>query len=317
MANVFTQLINNGQTTLGVIMNSSVTSMTVSSGTGFPSDGEFYILINTEIMLVTSVTGSVWTVERGVEGTTAEGHAIDVEIKAVTTATQLARFQREHAYFPIDTTPRFNITDPATGDRAVVADFTWVNQGASTAVDRDGKIVLTRPPNGIGEHFSGLFLTAPAAPYVVVACFNYNGPRGPAGFSAAPPFPQIELAFRVNSSGRLMSASANARGDDEGDPWVVQVKKMTSATALSASSSEDDWDYSEGPVWFKIEDNNTNVLFYTSTNGIDWIQMYSETRTTWLAGGADEIGFGVNASADTGALVPYDIQLEVLHFGLE
>src|SRR4051812_31816866 len=53
---------------------STDTTITVSSSNGYPTDGEFSIKIDREIMLVTNITGTDWTVPRAQEGTTASGH---------------------------------------------------------------------------------------------------------------------------------------------------------------------------------------------------------------------------------------------------
>lgn len=69
-------LANDIQTTLnGAIADGVTTSITVTSGTGFPA-ANFRIRIENEIMLVTSVGGGTnWTVTRGAESTTGAAHA--------------------------------------------------------------------------------------------------------------------------------------------------------------------------------------------------------------------------------------------------
>ena len=67
---------NNAQTTLNGDISNSTTSVVVLSGTTFPSGGQFRILIDSEIMLVTSISGGVtYTVTRAQEGTAAVFHA--------------------------------------------------------------------------------------------------------------------------------------------------------------------------------------------------------------------------------------------------
>lgn len=46
----------------------------MASGSAFPSQGKFTIIIDSEILLVTGVSGTTWTVERGHDGTTAAAH---------------------------------------------------------------------------------------------------------------------------------------------------------------------------------------------------------------------------------------------------
>ena len=65
---------NFAQTTLAAaITDTSGTSITVTSETSFPAVN-FIISIDTEVMLVTNVSTTTWTVTRGYEGSTAATH---------------------------------------------------------------------------------------------------------------------------------------------------------------------------------------------------------------------------------------------------
>lgn len=65
---------NFAETTLGAaITTTDGTSITVSSSAGFPNV-DFIIAIDTEVMLVTNVSGTTWTVTRGYESSTAATH---------------------------------------------------------------------------------------------------------------------------------------------------------------------------------------------------------------------------------------------------
>lgn len=74
--------IDGRSTTLNGAINSSVTSITVASATGFPAFGNYVIQIASEQMLVTGGQGTTtWTVTRGFNGTVAasqsNGAAVD------------------------------------------------------------------------------------------------------------------------------------------------------------------------------------------------------------------------------------------------
>ncbi len=61
------QYTNAAASTLHAGINSVVGSLTVNSAVGFPTQGNFRILIDTEILLVTAVAGNVFTVSRAAE----------------------------------------------------------------------------------------------------------------------------------------------------------------------------------------------------------------------------------------------------------
>lgn len=67
---------NNAQSSLTADVSNVATSVSVLSGTTFPAAGNFRILIDAEIMLVTVITGgTTFTVTRAQEGTVAVFHA--------------------------------------------------------------------------------------------------------------------------------------------------------------------------------------------------------------------------------------------------
>lgn len=64
-------------------------SLTVSTAVPFPTVPQFRLLIENELILVTAVAGAVFTVTRGVEGTTAAAHAGGTGVFQVLTAAAL------------------------------------------------------------------------------------------------------------------------------------------------------------------------------------------------------------------------------------
>jgi hypothetical protein len=92
--------LNNGNTTLNGTITSGATSLVVSSATPLPTAGDFRILIDTEIMLVTAVSGTTLTVTRGIEGTTAAAHTTGAIVACILTAAALSRLR---TYPPLQT----------------------------------------------------------------------------------------------------------------------------------------------------------------------------------------------------------------------
>lgn len=80
------QFVNNANSTLSVAANSSQTSITVTSAVPFPSVGNFRVIVDTEIFVVSAVSGSVFTVARGAESTTAAAHSLGATVTAILTS---------------------------------------------------------------------------------------------------------------------------------------------------------------------------------------------------------------------------------------
>ena len=85
------QLANNAQSSLNGAITSGATSLVVNSAANFPTSGNFRITIDSEILLVTAVSGTTFTVTRGVEGTTAAGHSNGATVTHILTAASLVK----------------------------------------------------------------------------------------------------------------------------------------------------------------------------------------------------------------------------------
>lgn len=85
------QFANLAITTLSGGINNVQTTVTVADATGFPPSGDFRIVIDRELMLVTAVSGSTFTVTRGIEGTTAATHNDGADVACVLTVESLTK----------------------------------------------------------------------------------------------------------------------------------------------------------------------------------------------------------------------------------
>ena len=78
------QYTNDAATTLNGVVAAGDATITVNSTTGFPTTGNFRIRIDNEILLVTNISGTLWSVNRAVEAAsgvqTAAAHANNAAI---------------------------------------------------------------------------------------------------------------------------------------------------------------------------------------------------------------------------------------------
>jgi len=80
------QFSNLAQTTLGSSISAGATSLAVASASGFPASGQFRIVIDQEIFLVTVVSGTTFTVTPGYESTTQASHTSGAAVAHILTA---------------------------------------------------------------------------------------------------------------------------------------------------------------------------------------------------------------------------------------
>lgn len=106
-------LANDFATTLAGAVDNSTGTLTVVLASGAPAPN-FRIRVDDELMLVTAVAGTTWTVTRGIEGTAAASHASGAVVVHVLTAGALAQLFVDHAPAAAD------ISDSSAVGRAVL-----------------------------------------------------------------------------------------------------------------------------------------------------------------------------------------------------
>jgi hypothetical protein len=134
------ELISNTRTTtVAVALSAGGTSLTVAAATGFPAAatgvaqfrarlGNPAVPISLELVLVTNVAGAVWTITRGIEGTTAVSHPVGHAVTLVATAGALENLVNVYAGDVLTATTRDLAFDAGDFDVALT----------------DGQAVVTR-----------------------------------------------------------------------------------------------------------------------------------------------------------------------------
>jgi hypothetical protein len=115
------QFANNAATTLSAAVETTDgTSISVASAAGFPTKGNFRILVDDEIMLVTAVDGTTWTVTRGAESTTGATHSNGAAVTHVLTAGAVQTLQdaANITYTPGTLSDWDGAADPGNADDA-------------------------------------------------------------------------------------------------------------------------------------------------------------------------------------------------------
>lgn len=305
------QFKNDAATTLDGAINNSVTSITVSSATGFPSSPQFRIAIESEIMLVTAMSGVNWTVARGQESTTAASHADTLAVVHVLTAGALdKRRADDHGYDSVSSRPAGGAPGrlfiPQDGlslmrddgsnfipfgvmykfkQPLAVAGFTWVNQGGSTAVDQGGLIYLTAPLTS-GNAQRILEINAPGTPYTITAAF-----KALADISNGRTM--VGLVWRESGSGKTHNVSIEFSNSFGTNGLYVRCIKYDSNTSENSDYLKKLVWLNVDTFWFRITDDGTNRTTYMSSDGVNFTQIHQVGRTDFIT--ADQVGFFIDA----------------------
>ena len=129
------QYKNFGLTTLNEALDDTETGVDVVNAASFPTEGDFVINVEGELMKVTAVTSNTFTVTRGVEGTTAVPHPLGATVKNVLTADMVATLAPDTGWHEVG----------GTGEPAF--ENSWVNYGGSfntAAFRRIGNVVYLK-----------------------------------------------------------------------------------------------------------------------------------------------------------------------------
>ena len=304
----YERFANGGLSSLDAGINDSVTSLTVKSAVGFPTGGNFRIIIDSEIMLVTDVQGKVFTVTRAQEGTSAASHDADAAVFHVLTAAALAQRDIEQfatgalanrdsagqpgrLYLPTegyvhqdngslwDMLPLGRVTPPASGD------FSWVNQGSATVTDTKGMMVLTTPSSASADSLRCLVKSAPATPYKITVGFLAQNPIYTSSYAT----PQFGVCWRESGSGKLLTYGWGSNNY----PLYFLYAQWTNPTTISGGV----FSYGtppQAPYWVRFGDDGTNRTVDVSSDGFNWVPVQTpQGRTVFCT--ADQVGIFANS----------------------
>lgn len=279
---------NSAQSTLLSGITAGAATLTVASAADFPTAAQFRLIIGTggsrELLLVTGVSGAVFTVDRGIEDTTGAIHSANDKVTLVETEAGQERFQRDWS------NPLWGLGVPmqlldASGAALTASSFSDVNMtNASKADVTGGSILMKHDAQGAANDYALIVKSAPTVPWTLTVGFIPNL------LSEATNFPSAGVVVHQNSTGEFYNFFMISSGSQPGN--VLRCHKFASPTSSATVFLDfDNWSAAT-VVWLKIEDNNTNLKFSYSTDGVHFLLLGEEARTTFLT--PDEIGFAIN-----------------------
>jgi len=300
---------NNGGSSLSASIDDTALSLTVASATGFPSDGNFRIIVDSEIMTVIAVVGTTFKVLRAQEGTSAASHSLDAGVFHVVTAGALASRdddarassafvnrdaagQAGRIYIPTngyvardngvswDSMPLWKMSPP------VIADFTWENQGTSSVTDVKGVVVLEPQSIASGESLRMLLKAAPTPPYSITIAVQALSGNKTSGSGS-----QYGFCWRDSASGKVITWGPGCEGT--GYPikfWHTRWASSTSVTTQVANY----YIGSTNPYWLRMTDDGTYRSIAFSGDGYRFENITTpESRTTHIT--PNQVGIFANS----------------------
>lgn len=303
-------------TTASINNTSNPVTFSVSDPTTFPSGGNFRIIIGSEILLVTSVSGSNFTASRAQEGTSIASHSSGSVITHILTAQSLKNivgdFNLVDTYsnrptagvpgriFRTTTSPGVYWRDNGTtwdmyfNDygplNPSISDFTtWVNQSSTTAtVDfTNGIYTLScasdANTNGRTEDLALRVKTAPSTPWTLTIAMRIRCAPG-AAVSAG-------LVTRDSGTGHITALAITPAGGVAfiwrwNDPQSFSGNPWNSTNAATVIGSQ--------ITWLRVVNDGTNFVWSFSFDGIQFHRVYTEAVSGAFVATCNTIGFYLN-----------------------
>jgi hypothetical protein len=270
----FERFVNNAITTLNGSINASQTTLIVVNASSFPTNGNFRIIIDSELMLVTGVSGTTFTVTRAIESTIGATHASGKDVKAVLTKGALNRSYTEIIGDITDNTPKLGSFTDKNGALLNKASFTEINTAGATFSDFEGGIkCLSNGDSGTSVRM--LARALPSTPYTITIAFTqfYYEPTG-------SDFPQAGIGWRDSGTNELHLCIAHANSSF---PFGHEVSTFVDENSFNGSDFAADPFYAATNLrWLQINDDGVNFKFRVGANGVDWFELADVSRTSWL-----------------------------------
>ena len=163
-----------------------------------------------------------------------------------------------------------------------VANWTWVNQEAATAVETNGGIALTAPIQ-TGDDWRLLVRAAPSTPYTITAGILSN--LMPVDYAG------LGIGWRQSSDGKMVSYEVN------GANQYASVIKFNSETSWNGTYVDRPLKAGRNLFWLRITDDGTDRKCWISVDKCTWLELHSVGRTDFLT--ADQVWFGVQSNNGT------------------
>lgn len=316
------QFANNVSTNLNLAITSGATSLTVNSAIGFPATGNFRIIIENEILLVTGVAGTTFTVSRGQESTTAAAHVQGAVVTHILTAGGIKTLQGIVDLFANRPTASASgrIFAPSDGGLIEIDDGTnwhpivngivcnqpplaasWTAFNAPTSIaDSNGAIIVTGNNDGASTINRGYAIAGTASAECAVAFL----PISP--FPASSAIMLVGAMLRESSTGKsyVLGMTIDFTGGAE-PQTLIQLHLYSGdvrTTSVNYSSSDD----GNGPLFLRVRVSGANLIAEGSRNRFTWTQLDTRTVASVFTSAPNQTGIateGVNGAPH--ALLPH------------
>lgn len=166
----------------------------------------------------------------------------------------------------------------------------------TTFTDKFGAIFLNASTTSSGAT-EGAEMTLSGAPYTIEAVY----------YPLLKPANNSETGIGIRDSGGgkvLLFDTYWATG-----VFTVQVVQLTTLTSFSSTPFSASLPFRGGPIHLRIRDDNTTLFFEYTTDGKNFLTLYSQLRTAWLPVTATRAGIycGISTQVSSQTLISWSV----------
>lgn len=281
------QYANLPVTTLDGAIDSSTTTVVVDDGSKMPA-ANFRIVIELELMFVTSRSSNTLTVVRAIEGTSAASHADTVAVAAIITKGAMDQIALDTIYRSgsgVSRTGALSADDDEFDDDSF-SGWTQVYHGSSptlSLVEQDkGLSIKLGAGGGAAVHTAWMKAKTPSSGDYIQCGYSAWGGGGA--------YPHFQLIF---ADGTTYNAGNQVMFGYSPNEEVHTLRSMTgynTQTAFSNPGTTKMWSVPTLHLRMTFKGSNTWDTF-VSPDGIQWAQIHSNRSMGSLT--PSHVGFGV------------------------
>ncbi len=202
------------------------------------------------------------------------------------------------AYYGLDAQPATpgSLDDEFNGTSLDGSRWIWFNQGGATASVGNSLLTLQDSPDP-GNDFRGIYQHVPAPPWTVVTKIEAMDMVSYSNWA------QVGLVL-IDGTGKAITCDLSVR--TSGPTFGFEFSNWNSGTSWNSFAS------SGGivgttpsvafPLWFKLQDDGTNITCSFSRSGTLYFPVGTASRTAWLSSGPTGVGLMVGSNG-TNAVV--------------
>jgi hypothetical protein len=195
------------------------------------------------------------------------------------------------AYYGLDAQPAMpgGLDDEFNGLSLDMTRWSWFNQGGASSSLGNSLVTLQAPPNS-GQDARGIYQTAPAPPWTVVAKLvaldmaSYNN------------YAQAGIIM-VDGSGKAVTCAMSVRSAYPTFGFDFSYWSNGNTWSFSPTGVLDTMPTVIFPLYFKVQDDGTNISCSFSRTGTTYFKLGEANRTQWLPSGPQGVGLLIGSNA--------------------